>query len=339
MSDELREVGLGFNRKVKSFTVYDVNGYRFRTRSYEESRPQQKTTCSGVRTPGNDTKDYYGIVEEIYELQFKGGSSLKPVVFKCHWFDPDVTREDLNIGLTEIRQDSKYNGDDVYIVANRDATQVYYLPWACQKDPRLAGWSLVHMVSPRSKAPVPNDEDYNFDPTTDEFYQPEGLEGSFEIDISALMSMEEDNDIDEDEGDDVLDAKDLQLLERWQRKRDGVVLDDDDDDGDGDDEDDRELDNIDSDDEESGDDVAPVVLPYAEIMSPPRNTIFLLLSPCNYVSLFTTTCHLFILTVLIFVIAGTRQHARRKAETELPLALRRSRRRPPGGAGRGGAGR
>jgi hypothetical protein len=25
------------------------------------------------------------------------------VVFKCHWFDPDVTREDLKIGLTKIR--------------------------------------------------------------------------------------------------------------------------------------------------------------------------------------------------------------------------------------------
>jgi hypothetical protein len=45
----------------------------------------------------------------------------------------------------------------------------------------------------------------------------------------------------------------------------------DDDDGD-DDEDDRELDNIDSDDEDSGDEVAQAVLPYAEIMSPPRNT-------------------------------------------------------------------
>jgi hypothetical protein len=92
--------------------------------------------------------------------------------------------------------------------------------------------------------------------------------------------MEEENDIDEDKGDDVLDAKDLQLLERWQRKRDGAVLDDDDDSGDDngdDDEDDRELDNIDSDDEDSGDEVAQVVLPYAEIMSP----------PCN-----TTTCHL-----------------------------------------------
>jgi hypothetical protein len=96
------------------------------------------------------------------------------------------------------------------------------------------------------------------------------------------MSMEEDNDIDEDEGDDVLDAKDLQLLERWQRKCDGAVLDDDDDNGDDDgddddDENDRELDNIDSDDEDSGDEVTQVVLPYAEIMSPPRNT---------------TTCHL-----------------------------------------------
>jgi hypothetical protein len=186
------------------------------------------------------------------------------------------------------------------------------------------------MVLSRGKAAVPNDDDYNFDPRTDEFYQPKGLEGSFEIDISALMRMEEDNDINEDEGDDLQDAKDLLLLERWQRQRDGVVLDEDEDDDDGDDEDDRELDNIDSDDEESGDDVTPVVLPYAEIMSPPRNTIFLLLLPCNYVSLFTTTSHLFMLTVLIFVIAGTRQNVgrRRKEEaatTEMPFALRRSR--------------
>jgi hypothetical protein len=76
------------------------------------------TTCSGVCTLDNDDKDYYGIVEEIYELQFKGAISFKPMVFKCHWFDPIVTREDLKIGLTEIRQDSKYKGDDVYIVAN-----------------------------------------------------------------------------------------------------------------------------------------------------------------------------------------------------------------------------
>jgi hypothetical protein len=263
MSDELKQVGSGFPRRVNSFTVYDVNGYRFRTRSYEESRPNCKTTCSGVRTPGTDEKDYYGIVEEIYELNFGGPKDLKPVVFKCHWFDPIVTRIDPTIGQVEIRQDSAYKGEDVYIVANHHATQVYYLPWACQKDKKLAGWYLVQLVSPRGKAPVPIDDDYNFDPNTEnaEFYQPEGLEGSLEIDILSLMDMDVDNDIDEDEGDEVQDAKDLQILERWRMVRDGVVEDDKDDEDSVDDEDDGddarhliELDNIDSDDDNSDSD-------------------------------------------------------------------------------------
>jgi hypothetical protein len=188
MSDELKQVAWGFSSMVNAFTVYDVNGYRFRMRRYEESRPGQKTTCTGIRTPGNDGLDYYGIVEEIYELEFLGPKALKPVVFKCHWFYPNVTRRADDIGQVEIRQDSVYSGDDVYIVAQQ-ATQVYYLPWACQKDERLKGWYLVPFVSPRGKAPVPNDDDYNFDPKADsgEFYQPKGLEGHLEIDILSLM--------------------------------------------------------------------------------------------------------------------------------------------------------
>ena len=117
MSDELKQVGRGFSHRVKSFTIYDANGYRFRTRSYEESRPNRSTTCTGVRTPGTDERDYYGIVEEIYELNFEGPKALNPVVFKCHWFDHEVTRRAPEIGQVEIRQDSVYQGDDVYIVA------------------------------------------------------------------------------------------------------------------------------------------------------------------------------------------------------------------------------
>jgi len=71
----------------------------------------------------------------------------------------------------------------------QQATQVYYLPWACQQDKILKGWYLVQSVSPRGKAPLPNDDDYNFDPNTysGEFYQLEGLEGRFIIDITSLM--------------------------------------------------------------------------------------------------------------------------------------------------------
>jgi hypothetical protein len=69
MSAELRHVGKYFSQRVRSFDVYDVNGYRFCTRNYEEKRGNLKTTCSGVRTLGSDGKEYYGIVEEILDLR------------------------------------------------------------------------------------------------------------------------------------------------------------------------------------------------------------------------------------------------------------------------------
>jgi hypothetical protein len=96
-----------------------------------------------------------------------------------------------NLGIVEIRQDSTLAGDDVYIVAQQ-ATQVYYLPYACQTKEHLKGWDVVYKVSPHGRLPVPNDEDYNLDPDTydGEFFQEDGLEGRFEIDLSAFRDRE-----------------------------------------------------------------------------------------------------------------------------------------------------
>ena len=218
MSAELRQVADGFSYRVKSFNVYDVNGYRFHTTGYEQSRPNRKTTNTGVFTLGQDGVEYYGRLEEIYELKFQGSVPLTPVIFKCHWFDPTLTRRTPNVGLVEIRQDSKLPGDDVYIVAQQ-ATQVYYLSYPCQTDKRLQGWDVVYKVSPHGKLPVPNNEDYN---NGREFFQEEGLEGSFEIDLSDVMGMEVDNQriADEEAGDEVENAHDLELLERLRLGRD-----------------------------------------------------------------------------------------------------------------------
>jgi hypothetical protein len=105
----------------------------------------------------------------------------------------------------------------VYIVAQQ-ATQVYYLPYLCKIDERLNGWDVVYKVSPHGKLPVPNNEDYNFDPNTydGEFFQEDGLEGTFEIDLTSLIEMEVDNErvVVEDDEDEVQNMKDLQLLER-----------------------------------------------------------------------------------------------------------------------------
>jgi hypothetical protein len=104
MSAKLRQVADGFAYRVRSYSVYDVNGYRFCTTSYEASRPNRKTTNTGVFTPGLDGVEYYGRIEEIYELSFYGSKSLNPIIFKYHWFDSEVTRWTYsNLGLVEIR--------------------------------------------------------------------------------------------------------------------------------------------------------------------------------------------------------------------------------------------
>jgi hypothetical protein len=106
----------------------------------------------------------------------------------------------------------------VYIVAQQ-ATQVYYTPYACKTRPDLSGWFVVHKVSPHGRLPAPNDEDYIFNPSTydGEFYQEDGLEGRFEIDLTGEIGMDVDNvmvDDDADDGYEVQNAKDLQMLER-----------------------------------------------------------------------------------------------------------------------------
>ena len=110
--------------------------------------------------------------------------------------------------------------DDVYIVAQQ-ATEVYYLSYLCKTNQRLKGWDIVYKVSPHDKVPVPNNKDYNIDPNTydEEFFQEDGLQGHFVIELIESIRMEVDHDEwvdDEDAGDEVHNAKNVELLERVQ---------------------------------------------------------------------------------------------------------------------------
>ena len=81
MRAKLRQVVDGFACRVRSFSGYDVNGYRFRTTSYEQSQPNRRTTSSRVFTPDVDEVEYYGRIEEIYELKFHGSKPFNPIIF------------------------------------------------------------------------------------------------------------------------------------------------------------------------------------------------------------------------------------------------------------------
>jgi hypothetical protein len=74
----------------------------------------------------------------------------------------------------------------------------------------------VYKVSPHGRLPVPNDEDYNLDPDTydGEFFQEDGLEGRFEIDLTEAIRMDVDIKMVVDEEDDeVPNENDLVILE------------------------------------------------------------------------------------------------------------------------------
>ena len=174
MDDELRWVSMGFDPAVMTCKKYDVNGYRFHTEDHQNSRPDPKTINTGVYTPGQNSVDYYGRVQNIYEVKFRQGrETLSLPVFKCRWFDPrEGVKHTPSIGLVEVKPSTVYAGADLFIAATQ-ATQVYYLPYPCQKV-YLKGWEVVFKVSPHGKLPDPNEDDYyNINPMTYEgvFYQ------------------------------------------------------------------------------------------------------------------------------------------------------------------------
>ena len=71
------------------YEKYDVNGYRFHTEFHQNNRAKPKTINTGVFTIGADDVDYYGRLEDVYELMFnRTNLELNIIVFKCHWFDP-----------------------------------------------------------------------------------------------------------------------------------------------------------------------------------------------------------------------------------------------------------
>ena len=116
-------------------------GYRFRTYGKELSLADRKSTNCCVSAIGEGDIKYYGRVEAIYELQFYGENRPNVVVFRCYWFQPRETRRTHeHIGLVEVKQSTHLDVPDVYITAQQ-ATQVFYLPWACQSDPNLSGWA------------------------------------------------------------------------------------------------------------------------------------------------------------------------------------------------------
>ncbi|XP_070004473.1 uncharacterized protein [Nicotiana sylvestris] len=84
-NDELISLAIGPRPVVHRYSTLMVNGFRFQTKDLESRR---KTQNNRILVRGDDSdfeKEYYGVLEDIYELSYLG--NRKVYLFRCHWWD------------------------------------------------------------------------------------------------------------------------------------------------------------------------------------------------------------------------------------------------------------
>jgi Domain of unknown function (DUF4216) len=171
----IRKVGFKPLKQATFYNGYDVNGFRFHTEAFSQDK---STINSGVCVKGessnNIQQDYYGILQEVIELEYHGVGH-KLVLFKCRWFNPsNEIRVDQQHGIIEVKHTSILRGNDNFVLACQ-ATQVYYLPYVSEGRERRQWW--IAMKTRRKD---------KFD-SNHEFYQEE------QSDFPILVSTELDN--------------------------------------------------------------------------------------------------------------------------------------------------
>ncbi|XP_058775568.1 uncharacterized protein LOC131649832 [Vicia villosa] len=123
----LRSLAWGPIREVVKWSGYVINGYKFVTKSRNEG---MSTTNHNVCVRGGQfdslENDYYGVLNDIVELEYTGHPTKKVVLFQCDWFDPSSqgTKMD-NYGNVEIKKSRRYQNYDPFVLSQQ-ADQVYF---------------------------------------------------------------------------------------------------------------------------------------------------------------------------------------------------------------------
>lgn len=216
IDNALRQISYGFSKRVTTYGCYDMNGYRFRSEKYENAKSGLTTVNSGVCVSCVDEDDnmleYYGVIEDIIKISWEGSMKLEMVLFDCHWFDPTPVgvRRSENLGLVEIKHTSRLSNFEPFVMASQ-VKQVYYLSYPCKSKQDLLDWWAVYHVSPHGSVLPSGINDDSIPPEGPpqdiSFYQEDGLEGHFVIDLG--------NDLDivmPCISDEITDPKDLDFL-------------------------------------------------------------------------------------------------------------------------------
>ena len=150
-----------------------VNGFRFHTRAHGIGK---RTQNSGVLVRGdelNPKKEYYGVIEQIYELSYVGNK--KVYLFKCHWWD--VSKEGTGYKIDKydiisVNAGGSLSTTEPFVLASQ-AEQVFYVD-----DMSKEGWLVVVKTNPRDLFNMPAQDESDDDLEELEAYQQLEVEGN-----------------------------------------------------------------------------------------------------------------------------------------------------------------
>jgi len=176
--DLIRSLAWGPSKKVISWPVYFINGYKFETLQQGQDKLTMNSGVCVQAFNGDEQSDYFGLIEQIFEFEFPGLPCKKIVLFKCLWFDPSVdgTRVNPQYGFQEINWKRRYNNHDPFVFAQQ-CIQVYYTdyPGVCRS---RADWKFVCKTKPRSRVEQrwTNNLEKSISPVDFEPLQPDDIE-------------------------------------------------------------------------------------------------------------------------------------------------------------------
>ncbi|WZY93050.1 hypothetical protein YC2023_065379 [Brassica napus] len=117
--------------------MYFTKGFTFHTYEYGRRRT---TRNYGICVKGET--DFYGILQEITEVEFPGLLRLKCVLFKCDWFDPVANK----FGVVDVNAGRSYKTFEPFILALQ-ADQVSFISYPQIKELEI-NWLAVIKVTP-----------------------------------------------------------------------------------------------------------------------------------------------------------------------------------------------
>ncbi|CAL1361192.1 unnamed protein product [Linum trigynum] len=191
---ELKRLARPPNSVAKSFKGFIINGFRFHTRELEKTRKTQNcgvmvtaTTQSFAsardHNPIYSDVSYYGIIEDILELDFNAGN--KVVLFRCDWVSTGRGLKCDELGFTLVNFSNRLSDKDPFIMASQ-AQQVFYV-----RDPIDTNWQVVIKTKPRDLYDMGEEEvtdvdaDVVFQSSEDVF--PEDIPNTRLLDPSHLL--------------------------------------------------------------------------------------------------------------------------------------------------------